>query len=274
MGIREGFMAWGVDRGAVKELPDCHGSGFVRKVRKAVVAGRSIQSLMARHNPNAISRLFQSAVRMGFRRAYPRLEVNPEKYLENVRHLYGLPLEKWKDAHRLDERVLAPVSAKIITSSARMAALEGMGFGIGGLATIIPDMGVLAAITLRMLQKLSLIHGFEYSSADEMAALWMAAASAAGMDLAREFVEKQAAEKLVPRIIDAMAVKVGAEVAEKWVGRVVPLLSAGAAATLNYYFVRAWGRRAEKHFLEKHRAVRGILIAAPRPALTSAASAD
>jgi hypothetical protein len=211
---------------------------------------------------------------MGFRQAYPRVEVNPEKYLENVRHLYGLPLQNWKDAHRLDERVLAPVSARIITSSARMAALEGMGFGVGGFATVLPDMGVLAAITLRMLQKLSLVHGFEYSTADEVTALWLAAASAAGMDLAREFVEKQAVEKLVPRIIDAMAVKVGSEVAEKWAARVVPLLSAGAAATLNYYFVRTWGRRAEKHFLQKHRAARGILIAAPPRALRSAATAD
>ncbi|HWF38688.1 MAG TPA: EcsC family protein [Candidatus Acidoferrales bacterium] len=228
---------------------------------------------MAKYEESAVSRLFQSAVRMGFRQAYPRVEVNPEKYLENVRNLYGLPLETWKDAHRLDERVLAPVSARIITSSARMAALEGMGFGVGGLATVLPDMGVLAAITLRMLQKLSLVHGFEYSTAEEVTALWLAAASAAGMDLAREFVEKQAVEKLVPRIIDAMAVKVGAEVAEKWAARVVPLLSAGAAATLNYYFVRAWGRRAENHFLEKHRAARKILTTVPLPALRSAATA-
>jgi len=229
---------------------------------------------MARHDGNPVTRLFQSAVRMGFRQAYPRVEVNPEKYLENVRHLYGLPLQNWKDAHRLDERVLAPVSARIITSSARMAALEGMGFGVAGLATVLPDMGVLAAITLRMLQKLSLVHGFEYSTADEVTALWLAAASAAGMDLAREFVERQAVEKLVPRVIDAMAVKVGAEVAEKWAARVVPLLSAGAAATMNYYFVRTWGRRAEKHFLQKHREARGILIGAPLRALRSAATAD
>ncbi len=101
-----------------------------------------------------------------------------------------------------------------------MAALEGMGLGIGGLATLLPDMGILAAITVRMLQKLSLIYGFEYSTPEEVAALWLAAASAAGLDFTREFVEKRAIEHLVPRIVDAMAVKVGAEVAEKWAGRV------------------------------------------------------
>lgn len=213
-----------------------------------------------RHNGVA-SRLFQSALRVGFRKAYPHVEVNPEKYLRDARRIYRLPIENWRDAHLLDEQLLDPVAERIISSSARIAALEGLGFGIAGFATVLPDMGVLAAITLRMLQKLSLVHGFEYSTAEEVVALWLAAATAAGVDFTREFLEKQAFERLVPRIIDAMAVKVGAEVAEKWAGRLVPLLSAGAAATLNYYFVRTWGRRAQEHFLRKHRAVRAHLFA-------------
>jgi hypothetical protein len=85
---------------------------------------------------------------------------------------------------------------------------------------------------------------------------WLAAASAAGLDLGRDFLEKQAVERVVPRIIDAMAVKVGAEVAEKWAGRVIPILSAGIAGTLNYYFIRSWGRRAQAYFLERHRSMR------------------
>jgi hypothetical protein len=258
----------------MRKFPDCLKVRFVRKVGGELSHRGRGDKIMAKRDANVVSRLFQSAVRMGFRRAYPRLEVNPEKYLENVRRVYGLPLEKWKDAHHLDERVIAPVSQKIIHSSARMAALEGMGFGIGGFATVLPDMGVLAAITLRMLQKLSLVHGFEYSTVDEMGALWLAAATAAGMDFTRDFVEKQALERLMPRIMDAMAVKVGAEVAEKWAGRLIPLASAGVAATLNYYFVKAWGKRAESHFVEKHRAARKIVLSVPRRQLSRAASAD
>jgi hypothetical protein len=212
-------------------------------------------------DPNLFSRAFQSAVRVGFRRAYPRVHLDAEKFLHHARHAYNLPIASWRDIHRLDEKALVPAARKIIYSSARMAALEGMGLGIGGLATVLPDMGILAAITFRMLQKLSLIYGFEYSTPDEIAGLWLAAASAAGLDFTRELVEKQALEHLVPRIVDAMALKVGAEVAEKWAGRVLPLLSAGAAATLNYYFVRSWGIRAQRHFVERHRAVRGELFA-------------
>jgi len=118
-----------------------------------------------------------------------------------------------------------------------------------------------------MLQRLSLLYGFQYATDDEKAALWIAVGSAAGVDLGRDFLEKQAMERLVPRIIDRVSVKVGAEVAEKWAGRVVPVLSAGFAAAINYYFVRAWGRRAQRHFLERHFEVIGrpsvARIAAP-----------
>jgi hypothetical protein len=224
---------------------------------------------MPKPEASVVKRLVHAAVRTGFRRAYPQVEVNPEKYLLDVRRIYNLPIESWKDVYLLPEHHLLPVANRIISSSARMAALEGMGLGIGGFATVLPDMGILAAITLRMLQKLSLVYGFEYSTAEEIAALWVAAATAAGVNFTREFLEKQAIERLVPRVIDAMAAKIGAEVAEKWAGRMVPLLSAGAAAALNYYFVRAWGRRAHKHFLERHREIRDRLLAPAARALVS-----
>jgi hypothetical protein len=109
---------------------------------------------------------------------------------------------------------------------------------------------------MRLLQKLSLIYGFEYATDEDAVELWMAAASAAGLDLGKDFIEKQAIERLVPRIMDRVAVKMSAEIAEKWTARLIPLLSAGAGGALNYYFVRAWGRRAQKHFEARHRLVR------------------
>ncbi|MGA8368154.1 MAG: EcsC family protein [Candidatus Acidiferrales bacterium] len=205
----------------------------------------------------------QSSVRGGLRQAYLRVQINPKKYLRRARRAYGLPIKSWQDVRFLDEGLLNRAAARVVRSSARTAALEGMGLGIGGITTLVPDMGILSAITIRMLQKLSLIYGFEYSTDDEIAALWVAAASAAGLDLTREFLEKQAVERIVPRIVDQVAVKLGAEVAEKWAARVVPILSAAAAASLNYYFVRSWGRRAQQHFLERRRGL-GVPSLAPR----------
>jgi uncharacterized protein (DUF697 family) len=209
-----------------------------------------------RPKSNLVSNVFQASIRAGFRRAYHGVQVDPQKYLHQFRKAHRLPIQTWTDMFNMEESVVNRHADRVIKSSTRAAALEGAGFGLGGMLTILPDAGILSAITVRMLQKLSLIYGFEYQTEEEVTELWLAAASAAGLDLGRDFIEKQAVERIVPRIIDRIAVRVGAEVAEKWSGRLIPLLSSGFGGVLNYYFVRSWGRRAQKHFLERHRAVR------------------
>ena len=141
-----------------------------------------------------------------------------------------------------------------------MAAAEGAGFGLGGLLTIVPDFSILAGITLRTVQKLSLIYGFEYNTDDEMAELWIAAASAAGVDLGRELLEKNVVQKLIPRIIQRIAAKASAEFVEKWAARLIPVVSSIIGGTLNYYFVRGWGERAHAHFRQKHLERRRLVL--------------
>ena len=209
-----------------------------------------------RAKSNLVSNVFQASIRAGFRRAYHGVQVDPQKFLQQFRRAHRLPIHTWSDMFHVEENLVNHYAVRVVKSSMRTAALEGAGLGLGGMLTILPDAGILSAITIRMLQKLSLIYGFEYKTDEEVSELWLAAASAAGLDLGREFIEKQAMEKIVPRIIDRIAVRVGAEVAEKWSGRLIPLLSSGIGGTLNYYFVRSWGRRAQKHFLDRHRAVR------------------
>jgi uncharacterized protein (DUF697 family) len=206
-----------------------------------------------------ISRVFSKAARAGFQRAYDQVRVDEQKYLRQIKRTHRLPISSWSEMFLLGPEIVDPIARRTIKASARMAGLEGMGLGIGGFLTFVPDMGILATITLRMLQKLSLLYGFEYTTEDENVELWMATASAAGVDLGRDFLGKQAMEKVVPRIIDRVAVKVGSEAAEKWAGMIVPVLGAGVAGGINYYFVRSWGRRAQKHFRERH------LAAATRP---------
>src|SRR5271169_4565978 len=204
---------------------------------------------------SSLAGLLTAAAGAGFRRAYQQVQIDERKYFRHIQRAHRLPIESWRDMLLLGPEVIDPIAASTIRSASKMAGLEGAGLGLGGFLTIVPDMGILSAITLRMLQKLSLLYGFEYATEEETVHLWIAAASAAGLDLGRDFLEKQAVERIVPRIIDRMAVKVGAEVAEKWAGRIVPVLSAGAAGALNYYFVRGWGRRAQKHFLARHLSV-------------------
>jgi len=138
----------------------------------------------------------------------------------------------------------------------KVAAIEGAGLGLGGLLTIVPDLGILSAITMRTIQKLSLLYGFEFNTDDEIAELWIAAASAAGVDISRELLEKEVVNKFVPRVIQSIAAKASTEVVEKWAGRVIPLASSAIGAALNYWFVRAWGQRAKQHFRQRHLALR------------------
>jgi hypothetical protein len=139
----------------------------------------------------------------------------------------------------------------------KMAMLEGAGTGLGGMLSVLPDVGFLGGITWRMIQKLSLVHGFEYASEDDMADLWLAAASAAGVDMGKDLVRKQVIERFVPRVIERIAVQAGGEIAENGLCRLVPVLGSVMGGTLNYYFVRGWGRRARRHFRERHLLLRG-----------------
>src|SRR5579864_1557941 len=59
-------------------------------------------------------------------------------------------------------------------------------------------------------------------------------------------------KKIAPRVAKQLATKLGAETAEKWVGRMIPLASSAIGGALNFTFVRGWGRRAQRHLRAKH----------------------
>jgi hypothetical protein len=192
----------------------------------------------------------------GFTHAYDTVKVDPRKFLIQVRAAYDLPVTNFQGMHNVELTHLDEVAASIIRSSMKMAAVQGAGFGLGGLLTVIPDLGLLSAITVRTIQKLSLVYGFEFNTEDEMADLWVAAASAAGVDMSRELVEKEVINRFIPRVIQRIAAQASGEVVEKWAGRLIPVASSLIGAGLNYYFVRTWGKRAAAHFRERHLQVR------------------
>ncbi len=211
---------------------------------------------MSRTPSSWLAKRVQWALNLGLTRAYHRVKVDPYKYLQHLRHAHGLPIDSINQIHSIHPAALDHIADQTIKASMKLAAAEGAGFGIGGLVTIVPDFGVLSAITLRMMQKLSLIYGFAYSTDAEVAELWIATASAAGVDVGKDFLEKEVIERFVPRIIRRIAANAGTEVAEKWSGRLVPVLSSAIGGALNYYFVREWGHRAKVHFRERHLAFR------------------
>src|SRR5262250_2067936 len=193
-------------------------------------------------------------------RAYETVKVDPRRFLMELRSAHGLPVTSFEGMCSVEPPVLDTVAEKIIHGSMRVAAAEGAGFGLGGFITIIPDFSILAAITLRTIQKLSLVYGFEFNTDEEMAELWIAAATAAGVDLGRDLLEKNVVNRLIPRIIQRIAAKASGEFVEKWAGRLIPVVSSLIGAGLNYYFVRGWGERAHAHFRQKHLELRQRML--------------
>jgi hypothetical protein len=219
-----------------------------------------------------LRRKVETALVGGFTRAYSTVRVDPGKFLLQLRAAYRVPISGYHGVFSLEMHELDIVAESVIRSGMKVAAVEGAGLGLGGLITIVPDLGILSAITMRTIQKLSLV----FSTDDEIAELWIAAASAAGVDISRELLEKEVVNKFVPKVIQRIAAKASAEVVEKWAGRLIPLASSAIGAGLNYWFVRAWGDRAMAHFRQRHLSLRkrraGILEGNVTPGLPAGAS--
>jgi hypothetical protein len=211
---------------------------------------------MGKERRSWLRRRVELALQKGLTRTYEHVRVDPAKFLMQLRVAYRMPISGYHGVFSLEMHELDAVAESIVRSGMKMAAVEGAGFGLGGLITIVPDLGILSAITMRTIQKLSLLYGFEYNTDDEIAELWVAAASAAGVDLSRELLEREVVSKFVPRVIQRIAARASTEVVEKWAGRVIPLASSAIGASLNYWFVRAWGQRALAHFRQRHLAIR------------------
>lgn len=199
-----------------------------------------------------------SRVEGALNKAYATIRVEPDEYLAHLRAAHGLPVQTYDGMFTVPIEDLDAIAQQAVRASMKMAATGGAGFGLGGLLTVVPDVSVLSAITMRAIQKLSLIYGFQFNTDEEVADLWVAAASAAGVDISRELLEKTVISKFVQAVIRRIATQVSAEMAEKMAARAVPIASSAVGAILNYYFVRAWGRRALKHFRQKHLAEREL----------------
>ena len=211
---------------------------------------------MAEERKSWLRQRIETGMIKGLTRAYSTVRVNPEKFLLQLRAAYRVPISGYHGLFSLEIGEVDALADSIIRSGMKLAAVEGAGFGLGGLITIVPDLGILSAITMRTIQKLSLVYGFEFNTDDEIAELWIAAASAAGVDISRELLEKEVVNKFVPKVIQRIAAKASGEVVEKWAGRVIPLASSAIGAGLNYWFVRAWGARAKAHFRQRHLVLR------------------
>lgn len=223
--------------------------------RKGSLAGRTARGLL----------------RFGVLRGMRSIEVDPEEFRQHLANRHGLWVPNFARMKDVPLEHLDAIAARLIRDAARLALAEGAGFGLGGMVTFLPDASLLAVITLRLVQRLALLYGFESHESDQRIEMWKAAAAATGIDYGKDLAEKQILEKLAPRIAKLCAAKIGAECAEKWVGRLIPVASSAIGGALNFSFVRGWGRRVQRHLRAKHLATR---VCRPFPAAASVPSGN
>src|SRR6267142_4092532 len=191
-------------------------------------------------------------LRFGVLRGLRSIEIDPEDFRRELSDKHGLWVPNFSRMKDVPVERLDAIANQLIRDAGRLALAEGAGFGLGGMITFLPDASILTVITLRLIQRLSLLYGFETHGRDQRMEMWKAAAAAAGIDYGKDLAEKQILEKLVPRIVSRFAAKIGAEAAEKWAGRLIPLAGSAIGGALNFSFVRGWGRRVQRHLRARH----------------------
>jgi hypothetical protein len=216
---------------------------------KGSLAGRTVRRLL----------------RFGVLRGLRSIEIDPENFRRNLAHKHGLWVPDFARMKDVPTERLDTIAKALIRDAERLALAEGAGFGLGGLITFLPDASLLTVITLRLIQRLSLLYGFEAHGHDQRIEMWKAAAAASGIDYGKDLAEKRILEKLAPRIAQRFAAKIGAEAAEKWAGRLIPLASSAISGALNFSFVRAWGRRVHRHLRAKHLETKSSVPPSPPP---------
>jgi hypothetical protein len=221
---------------------------------------------MARlHNVPAgspLGRLFRFGLFQGLR----TVEIDPEDFRDYLARKHRLHVSDFSRMHLVPVERLDWIAQHLIKDAQRLALAEGAGFGLGGMITLVPDAGLLTIITLRLIQRLTLLYGFAAQGEDERRQLWFAAAAATGIDFGKDLAEKQVIEKLAPRVAERLALKFGEEAAEKWVGRLIPVASSVIGGALNFAFVRSWGRRVQRNLRARHLAERPIhIVVSPPP---------
>src|SRR5882724_7477343 len=190
---------------------------------------------------------FTKLFRFGLRGGMRSIEINPEEFRRYLAHKHTIYVTDFRQLRQLPVERLDAVAAILIRDSQRLALLEGAGFGFGGMITLVPDAGLLTIITLRLIQRLCLLYGFDFRNDEQKSELWLAAAAATGIDFGKDLAEKGLVEKIAPMIVERLAVRLGAEAAEKWVARLIPLASSAICGGLNFAFVRTWGRRVQRN---------------------------
>lgn len=174
-------------------------------------------------------------------------------------HELGIEANSIESLRYIDLEKLDPLAQKYADSNALVAAIEGGGAGLGGVAFIAADVPALLTINLRLTLQIAAVYGFDLRSTEYqpliMAILNVAASGtpAAKHQALREMSVAGSAfaahAKYLGRVQGAFSAQnrhVPREIAKQLLGRklaqMIPLAGAAIGAGVNYWFT---GRTAD-----------------------------
>jgi EcsC protein family len=215
--------------------------------------------------------------------------VDPEVLRAHQRHDKRLKtLDDIRNApiHERDQ-VARHFAAQYRHRAALTGAVTALPGGLWALVGMGADVQLTAIYAVRMAAKVAQSYGYDTSAVEEQAHLADVLALAAGIDslrgignwLTREGMA-QVLPDLLPRVLARVSVELTTEQAAKWIGRIIPGVSAVVGGAVDYTFLRAAGERAIAHYHNRALVERaalpapGAVPALPGPAAsTGAASA-
>src|SRR3984885_8692408 len=95
-----------------------------------------------------LRRRIKTGMVKGLTRAYSTEGAEPDKFLLHLRARYRMTISGYHGVYSLEIGEVDAVADSIIRAGMKMAAVEGAGLGLGGLITIVPDLGIVSAITM------------------------------------------------------------------------------------------------------------------------------
>ncbi|HEX8983039.1 MAG TPA: EcsC family protein [Ktedonobacterales bacterium] len=190
------------------------------------------------------------------------------KHIQTVADIQQAPL-------RERDRVAQHFAQQYRHRAALTGAVTALPGGLWALVGMGADVQLTAIYAVRMAAKVAQSYGYDTSTVEEQVRLADVLALAAGIDslrgignwLTREGLV-QLLPELLPRVLGRLSVELTAEQAAKWIGRIVPGVSAVVGGAVDYAFLRAAGERAIAYYHNRALADRGELPpGAERPAL-------
>ncbi len=145
-------------------------------------------------------------------------------------------------------------------------AVTGLPGGLWALLATGADVQLTAIYAVRMASKVAQSYGYDTSILNEQAHLADVLALMAGVDslrgvgnwLTREGLT-QFLPRVMPRLLTRLSVKLTEEQMAKWIGRIIPGVSAVIGGSIDYGFMRVAGERAIAYYHNRYVDEHGLL---------------